>query len=45
MAQQPVDGEKWELYTQEFPRRRDAIKAEREAARTGQLPVIQPAPS
>ncbi|WP_286957890.1 phosphatidate cytidylyltransferase [Brevibacterium sp. UBA7493] len=45
MAQQPVDGEKWELYTQEFPRRRDAIRAEREAARTGQLPVIQPAPT
>lgn len=43
MAQQPADGEKRELYTQEFPRRRDAIRAEREAARTGQLPVVQPA--
>lgn len=45
MAQQPVDGEKRELYTQEFPRRRDAIRAEQEAARTGQLPVVQPAPA
>ena len=45
MTQQPVDGEKRELYTQEFPRRRDAIRAEREAARTGQLPVVQPAPA
>ena len=36
---------KRQLYTQEFPRRRDAIRAEREAARTGQLPVIQPAPT
>ena len=43
MAQQPVDGERRELYTQEFPRRRDAIRAEQEAARTGQLPVAQPA--
>lgn len=45
MAQQPVDGEQRELYTQEFPRRRDAIRAEQEAARTGQLPVVQPAPA
>lgn len=43
MAQQPVDGEKRELYTREFPRRRDAIRAEQQAARTGQLPVVQPA--
>lgn len=41
MAQQPADGEMRELCIQEFPRRRDAIRAERAAARAGRLPFSQ----